>query len=95
MVVASAGYDLPAFEKLTTFKVWAEEGPPKGTLYHYPEPAQSPDPLGRGRARAAQDRASDLHPGHHDQDGGAHHQGEAMARTLAWAEGEIEGFMRG
>src|SRR5262249_6887247 len=32
------GYDLPAFEKLTTLKVWAEAGPPKGTLYHYPNP---------------------------------------------------------
>ena len=40
MVVASGGYDLPSFEKLTTFKVWAEEGPPKGTLYHYPNPHQ-------------------------------------------------------
>ena len=38
MVKASGGYDLPAFEKLTTLKVWAEEGPPKGTLYHYPNP---------------------------------------------------------
>ena len=38
MVAASGGYDLPAFEKLTDFKTWAEEGPPKGTLYHYPNP---------------------------------------------------------
>src|SRR5262249_57696209 len=38
MVVASGGYDLPSFENLTTLKVWAEEGPPKGTLYHYPNP---------------------------------------------------------
>ena len=38
MVVASGGYDLPSFEKFTTFKVWDEEGPPKGTLYHYPNP---------------------------------------------------------
>ena len=38
MVAASGGYDLPAFEKLTTLKTWAEEGPPKGTLYHYPNP---------------------------------------------------------
>src|SRR5216683_80157 len=37
-VAASGGYDLPAFEKLTTLKTWAEEGPPKGTLYHYPNP---------------------------------------------------------
>ena len=38
MTNASQGYDLPSFEKLTTFKVWAEESPPKGTLYHYPNP---------------------------------------------------------
>ncbi len=37
-MAASGGYDLPAFEKLTTLKTWAEEGPPKGTLYHYPNP---------------------------------------------------------
>ena len=63
MVAASGGYDLPAFEKLTTLKTWAEEGPPKGTLYHYPEPAQPPDPVDRGGAGAAQDRRADLHPG--------------------------------
>src|SRR5215217_5167578 len=31
LVAASGGYDLPSFEKLTTLKTWAEEGPPKGT----------------------------------------------------------------
>ena len=36
MVEASNGYDLPSFANFTTFKTWAEEGPPKGTLYHYP-----------------------------------------------------------
>ena len=30
LVVASGGYDLPASEKLTTLKVWAEAEPPKG-----------------------------------------------------------------
>ena len=35
-VAASQGYDIPAFAKLNDFKTWAEEGPPKGTLYHYP-----------------------------------------------------------
>jgi hypothetical protein len=29
MVAASGGYDLPSFEKLTTFKTWAEEGRPR------------------------------------------------------------------
>ena len=36
MVTASQGFDIPAFAKLTELKVWADEGPPKGTLYHYP-----------------------------------------------------------
>src|SRR6059058_6247605 len=38
MVAASGGYDLPSFAKFTDFPTWAEEGPPKGTLYHYPNP---------------------------------------------------------
>ena len=36
MVVASQGFDIPAFANLTGLKTWAAEGPPKGTLYHYP-----------------------------------------------------------
>ena len=63
MVVASGGYDLPAFEKLTTLKVWAEEGPAEGHALPLSEPAQSPDPVGRGAAGAAEDRRADLHPG--------------------------------
>ena len=34
----SGGHDLPAFDNLTTLKTRADEGPPKGTLYHYPNP---------------------------------------------------------
>jgi len=41
LVVASGGYDLPAYEKLMTLQVWAEAEPPKGTLYqkrtHFPK----------------------------------------------------------
>src|SRR3954464_927238 len=37
-VAGGGGYDLPSFAKFTDFKTWAEEGPPKGTLYHYPNP---------------------------------------------------------
>src|ERR1044072_5002887 len=35
MVEASAGYDPPPFNSFPTFKTWAEEGPPQGTLYPY------------------------------------------------------------
>lgn len=36
MVAARGGHDLPAFDNLMTLQTWADEGPPKGTLYHYP-----------------------------------------------------------
>ena len=35
LVAASQGYDLPPYSKLLDFKTWAEEGPPKGSIYHY------------------------------------------------------------
>ena len=35
-LIASQGYDVPAFSGLADFPVWAEEGPPKGTLFNYP-----------------------------------------------------------
>ena len=94
LVAASGGYDLPAYEKLTTFKTWAEEGPPKGTLFHYPNPfnhqilsiAASPAPPKVAQQIYAQATLTKMCL--------RYYQGEAMEKTLAWAEGECEGFMR-
>jgi ABC-type glycerol-3-phosphate transport system substrate-binding protein len=35
-VAASQGYDIPPYTKFNDFETWDEEGPPKGTLSHYP-----------------------------------------------------------
>jgi ABC-type glycerol-3-phosphate transport system substrate-binding protein len=94
MVVASGGYDLPAYEKLTTLKVWSEAAPPKGTLYHYPNPynhqtlsiAASPAPPKIAQQIYAQATMTKMCL--------RYAQGEKMDTTLAWAEGECEGFMR-
>ncbi|MGJ4900168.1 ABC transporter substrate-binding protein [Bradyrhizobium sp. HKCCYLS2058] len=94
MVVASGGYDLPAYEKLTTLKVWAEAAPPKGTLFHYPNPynhqtlsiAASPAPPKIAQQIYAQATMTKMCL--------RYAQGEKMESTLAWAEGECEGFMR-
>jgi ABC-type glycerol-3-phosphate transport system substrate-binding protein len=94
LVVASGGYDLPAFEKLTTLKVWAEEAPPKGTLYHYPNPynhqklsiAASPAPPKVAQQIYTQATLTKMCL--------RYYQGEPMEKTLSWAEGECEGFMR-
>ena len=80
MVVASGGYDLPAFEKLTTLKVWAEEGPPKGTLYHYPNPHNHQILSVARRPAPPKIAAPDLHPGDPDQDGRALHAGRAAGK---------------
>src|SRR6201987_4637771 len=94
LVAASGGYDLPAYEKLTTLKTWAEEGPPKGTLYHYPNPynhqtlsiAAAPAPPKVAQQIYVQATLTKMCL--------RYYQGEKMENTLAWAEGECEGFMR-
>jgi ABC-type glycerol-3-phosphate transport system substrate-binding protein len=94
LVVASGGYDLPAYKKFTTLKVWAEAEPPKGTLYHYPNPyshqtlsiAASPAPPRVAQQIYVQATLTKMCL--------RYSQGEAMEKTLAWAEGECEGFMR-
>jgi ABC-type glycerol-3-phosphate transport system substrate-binding protein len=94
MVEASAGYDLPAFESLTTLKTWAEEGPPKGTLYHYPNP-HNHQVLSVAGAPAPPKIAVQIYTqAIMTKMTVRHMQGEAMERVLAWAENEVEGFMR-
>jgi ABC-type glycerol-3-phosphate transport system substrate-binding protein len=94
MVAASGGYDLPAYEKLTTLKTWAEEGPPKGTLYHYPNP-HNHQTLSIAAAPAPPAIAFQIYSQAVMTKMVARHlQGEALERTLAWAETEVEGFRR-
>jgi ABC-type glycerol-3-phosphate transport system substrate-binding protein len=94
MVNASGGYDLPSFEKLTTFKIWAEEGPPKGTLYHYPNP-HNHQVLSIAAAPAPHKIAAQIYnQGVMTQMAVRYAKGESMDKTLDWASKEIEGFMR-
>ena len=94
LVAASGGYDLPSFDKLTTLKTWAEEGPPKGTLYHYPNP-HNHQILSIAAAPAPPKIAVQIYTqGIMTKMTVRHMQGEAIEKTLAWAESEVEGFMR-
>jgi ABC-type glycerol-3-phosphate transport system substrate-binding protein len=94
MVIASGGYDLPSFEKLTLFKVWAEEGPPKGTLYHYPNPYNH-QVLSMAAAPAPHKIATQIYTqAIATQMAVRYFKGEPLEKTLAWAESELEGFMR-
>jgi len=94
MVVASGGYDLPSFEKLTTLKVWAEAEPPKGTLFHYPNPYNH-QVLSTAGAPAPHKIAEQINTATlMCQMAVRHYTGEPMEKVLAWAEGEVEGYMR-
>jgi hypothetical protein len=94
MVAASGGYDLPAFANLTTFKTWAEEGPPTGTLFHYPNPYNH-QTLSIAAAPAPHKIAEQIYTqAIMTQMIVRHAKGEAMEKTLDWAGKEIEGFSR-
>jgi ABC-type glycerol-3-phosphate transport system substrate-binding protein len=94
LVAASGGYDLPSFANFTTFKTWAEQGPPTGTLYHYPNP-HNHQVLSIAAAPAPPKIAHQIYTqGLMTKMAVRHNQGEAIEKTLAWAEGELEGMMR-
>jgi len=94
MVEASGGYDLPSFANLTTLPTWSEVGPPKGTLYHYPNP-HNHQILSIGAAPAPPRIANQIYnSGLMTKMAVRHAQGETVDRTIAWAAKELEGFMR-
>jgi putative ABC transport system substrate-binding protein len=93
LVAAGGGYDIPSFSGLQNFKIWAEEGPPKGTLYHYPPtPDQtvwisgSPAPPAIATQIYTQATITKMIARHTQG-------GESMDKTLAWAASELEGLI--
>ncbi|MFM9943188.1 MAG: ABC transporter substrate-binding protein [Hyphomicrobiaceae bacterium] len=94
MVVGSKGYDIPPYAKFKAFPTWAEIGPPKGTLYHYPDPHG--DQILAVAAMGSPHRVAEqiYFQGLMTKMVVRHAQGEAMEKTLTWAESELEGFMR-
>src|SRR5207253_252304 len=95
LVAASHGYDLPGFGKLRDFKTWAEEGPPKGTLYNYPPREDlvasiscAPAPTNIATQMYSQATMTKMIAR-------CTHQGESIDQAIAWASDELEGFMRG
>ena len=93
---ASSGYDIPPFQSMTDFPIWAEEGPPKGSVFNYPLKPQH-----NARAHIA------AFPAPPDVAVQIYNQatmtkmiarctqgGQSIDQTIAWAQGELEGFNR-
>ena len=94
LVAASGGFDIPGFSGLRNFKIWAEQGPPKGTLANYPPGADqtvwisgSPAPPAIANQMYAQATMTKMIAKFTQG-------GESMDKTIAWAASELEGFMR-
>jgi ABC-type glycerol-3-phosphate transport system substrate-binding protein len=94
MVVASQGFDNPAYANLMDLKVWEEEAPPKGTLFHYPNRYDHQQVSIAGAPAPAKIAVQIYVHGTMTKMIVRHMQGEPMEKTLAWAETELEGFMR-
>ena len=93
---ATMGYDMPPYPSMMDFNVWADETPPKGTLYNYPirpwhkaeahiSGAPAPPAIGvqmynRGTMPTMMAKLKN---------------GESIANVVGWAENELEGFLRG
>jgi ABC-type glycerol-3-phosphate transport system substrate-binding protein len=93
LVAAGQGYDIPPYVKFYDFKTWAEEGPPKGTLYHYPNRGSQTIAVTCSPAPpliAAQIWAQGIQAKMIVR----YYQGEKIEKTLDWAESELEGFKR-
>jgi hypothetical protein len=93
-VAASHGCDIPPFEGLHDFKTWAEEAPPKGTIYHYPPRGDvemvipySPAPAGIANQISAQATAQKMIAKYTVE-------GQSIDQAIAWAASELEGFSR-
>jgi ABC-type glycerol-3-phosphate transport system substrate-binding protein len=94
LVAGSHGVDIPPFEKLRNFKTWEDEGPPKGTLYNYPPRgdvtallAGYPAPARIGTQMFAQGTICKMVAQ-------CTQSGKSIDQAIAFAEAELEGFMR-
>jgi len=94
LVTASTGFDLPIFEKLSDFKIYEEEGPPKGTNYNMVPRGDVvasivgyPAPLKIGTQMFAQATVPKMIAQ-------CTQSGKSIKAAIDFAESELEGFMR-
>jgi len=94
LVAGSRGVDIPPYEKLRDFKTWAEEQPPKGTLYNYPPRegvtaflAGYPAPPGIGTQMTTQGTICKMVAV-------CTQQGKSIEDAVDFAQSELEGFRR-
>jgi ABC-type glycerol-3-phosphate transport system substrate-binding protein len=92
---ASQGYDLPLLPSFYDHPVWQEEGPPAGAIYNYPTRGDEQVVIGGYPAPpriAANIYTQSLHS---NLVAKATQAGQSIKDAIAWAENELEGYIRG
>jgi ABC-type glycerol-3-phosphate transport system substrate-binding protein len=92
---AVQGFDVPPFDSMLDFKVWEEVEPPRGTVYHYPiRPSHHARPHVAGLP-APPDIAAQIYVrGVMPKMFAKLFSGQTIDQAIAWAQEELEGFVR-
>jgi hypothetical protein len=89
-----SGYDIPPFQSMLDFDIWAKVEPPKGTVYNYPiQKWHKAQPSITG-SEASPDIAVQMYNrAVHTGMLARLQQGQPIKQVVAWAQDEIEGYM--
>lgn len=90
-----SGYDIPPFDSMLDFKVWEEVGPPKGTVYNYPiRKKHGATPWVAMSPAPADIAVQAYNQGTHSTMLAKLKGGQSIDQVIAWAQNELEGFIR-
>jgi ABC-type glycerol-3-phosphate transport system substrate-binding protein len=93
--IASEGYDLPPYAKLTDFKIWDEVGPPKGTVFNYPlRPSSGQKPSLTASEAVPEVAVQIYNRGVHNQMLARLRDGQTIPQVISWAQDELDGYTR-
>ena len=89
------GYDIPPFISMLDFKVWAQAGPPPGTLYNYPIRLSHHARPHITASESPPEMAVQIYSrGTHPTMLAKLMSGQTIEQVIAWAQTELEGFRR-
>ena len=96
LCTATHGYDTPPFDSMHDFKVWQEEGPPKGTVANYQIRAEQKTTPWIAAYPAPPDIAVQIYNQATMTKMVARMSqgGDSIEKVIAWAEGELDGYTR-
>ena len=93
--VANSGYDIPPFDSMLDFKVWEEVEPPKGTVYNYPMRPWHKTQAWVAASEAPPEVAVQIYNrGTMPTMVAKLQSGQSIKDVIAWAQEELEGFVR-